>query len=1117
MSEAFLREYEQAAEDVSKISGPNPAGRAEAERKLLEFRRDPNAIPAAQYILEHSHQSSAWFHAALMLKEAVIREWPSRTPEDRVNLRNNLLGYVATRAPRIQAFVRSQLIHVIALMFKRGWVENSAESCTALFSAASQLINVPQTRITGLELLAATVNEFSSQKATAVGLTNEWHHQSRKSFESEALKQAMKAGLSVLSDWLRAVLAAQKPGSALEGETAEVCRWGLMLLAAVLNWEFGGSVVQSGGGSQLIRPGKAWADVLLSPDTSNLLFSLYEAVRERVTLASAARQCLVQLASVSGTIFEGGDAARAAYLAHFARHTVALLTTHVFPIAAGSPEDEEEPDEAIDLAQLLLRLVTNFRTRVLVMLPPADVQAFLSTLATFTLKCMPPPLRWWRQALDPLLEAWLLLVGEMEELAEQAGALRQFTRGVFQRYVEAHLLVARAHAGNDELDDEHFDDKTQRDEELAEVAAIARVDAAHSLALLHRLLSEAVGRLAAFVQQRRSSGAPSPEFVQEELEWLGLLAGHVLADEGRGERPQVPPFVMQASAGAAAASGGRVEADPVVALVQCLFSYVDLENRCLEQNPSDEAVSPVVARTWMWTLRRWAGTYLMPDESSYDRASAPLVAAFGRASPSAAQVLNSLLFKIRVNFVRIPFDPDISLETARLLLGISNNAFCRQHLPSSEEWGRIAHEFQSPGSAVHTMTPKASRTAMEALVRVAVAVDDPARSHALFAALVAVPQASLANLLQRPDGDPAAQRPETLQAVTHALHLLRGVARVVGRPGAGTMFAFFDGLLDGLVRLFERYQAHWHIVLDTLKLLVDLVDVQLPSLPAHQTNRLCAACWQVLRIYSAHHTGRLRAANTLAAKAAAEEEEYRDILALLRLLTHLLQKDYLDLAPHAAPDQPQQQDVSDVVLHGINIVIPLISLPLLQYPKLCDAYYKLATYMLEVYPDKVLALPAPLFTDLIKSIEYGILQEGFQNADVGRSCLEALSALASNQLKKGPGAPAPEAYYAAAGHLAALLLERVVTTDANAELADATADALLLMFLSHQAAFAATASALVAKQTHEPSRARLAAALQTLAGALQAATVPANAKVKAAFRSSLGAFQADVHSFLRTR
>jgi hypothetical protein len=46
-----------------------------------------------------------------------------------------------------------------------------------------------------------------------------------------------------------------------------------------------------------------------------------------------------------------------------------------------------------------------------------------------------------------------------------------------------------------------------------------------------------------------------------------------------------------------------------------------------------------------------------------------------------------------------------------------------------------------------------------------------------------------------------------------------------------------------------------------------------------------------------------------------------------------------------------------VVFVGLDMVIPLITGDLLHYPKLVRAFFNLISYMMEVYPEHVAALP----------------------------------------------------------------------------------------------------------------------------------------------------------------
>ena len=81
----------------------------------------------------------------------------------------------------------------------------------------------------------------------------------------------------------------------------------------------------------------------------------------------------------------------------------------------------------------------------------------------------------------------------------------------------------------------------------------------------------------------------------------------------------------------------------------------------------------------------------------------------------------------------------------------------------------------------------------------------------------------------------------------------------------------------------------------------------------------------------------------------------RDLRALLKLLTHLTHRDLIDFGGSnddagagAANGAGQAVDVAQLVFLGLDILIPLISLELLGYPKLCLLYFQLLAYMMEV-------------------------------------------------------------------------------------------------------------------------------------------------------------------------
>ena len=115
----------------------------------------------------------------------------------------------------------------------------------------------------------------------------------------------------------------------------------------------------------------------------------------------------------------------------------------------------------------------------------------------------------------------------------------------------------------------------------------------------------------------------------------------------------------------------------------------------------------------------------------------------------------------------------------------------------------------------------------------------------------------------------------------------------------------------------------------------------------------------------------------------------------MELLTSILSKDFIDLAPPDAnaPEEgnfffqkkinfPKKShfsfifhflgvSASDVCLHGLNLIMPLMSAELLKFPSLSLQYFKTITLVCELYPDKICNLNPELQKNLIASLELG--------------------------------------------------------------------------------------------------------------------------------------------------
>jgi len=139
--------------------------------------------------------------------------------------------------------------------------------------------------------------------------------------------------------------------------------------------------------------------------------------------------------------------------------------------------------------------------------------------------------------------------------------------------------------------------------------------------------------------------------------------------------------------------------------------------------------------------------------------------------------------------------------------------------------------------------------------------------------------------------------------------------------------------------ILDAYHNYIDIVELCLELVTELGRRSLSYLNQMDSATIYQAAMSVVKSYAIHATGRRTIEKT------AEEDAYGDLLLLMDMLTCLLAKDFLDLGPEALgnSDSPAVPSVtaSDVSLHGLGIILPLMNAELLQYPNLSCKYFRL--------------------------------------------------------------------------------------------------------------------------------------------------------------------------------
>lgn len=439
--------------------GTSAVQRAEAQQQLLTLQSNADFIPQCQFILDNSNQPYAQLLASSSLEALITQFWNNFTSEQKLEIRNYVLSYLANKAHALQDFVIGSLSKLACRITKLGWFDHPelrdiTEEVTKFLQATIDH------HIIGLRILNALVDEMN---VPTTGRTLTHHRKIAVSFRDNALFQVFQIAITTVRHLHM---------HAISGITDEQeKRMGVLamnLSTACLSFDFiGTNPEESAEDVHTVQVPSSWRPIVQDTSTMQLFFDYY--LKTEPPRSNQALETIVQLSSVRRSLF-AVEKERTLFLDNLMTNIREIMRTK---------KGLEHVENYHEFCRLLGRLKASYQLSELVKTP--NFSDWLSLAGDFTIKS----LQNWQYSMNSihyLLALWGRLVAALPYLRPDASEgqmhaqmLRQCVLQVVEAYIETMLSSVDAVVDSDGDIEDPLEDEGSLKEQMERLPVLARL------------------------------------------------------------------------------------------------------------------------------------------------------------------------------------------------------------------------------------------------------------------------------------------------------------------------------------------------------------------------------------------------------------------------------------------------------------------------------------------------------------------------------------------------------------------------------------------------------------------------------------------------------------------
>lgn len=438
-------------------------------------------IPQCFHILENSRVELVLFETVKMMKNILIYEWRGLNDEDKVLLRQKLLDYVINNQ-NLQTSVVERVLQIVSIMVKRKFIEDNGVELKGLIESIKGMIfgsQEPRVQQVSCGIIVSILQEFTNTvKSEDVVLSFEEHFRCKKMFETRELPVIFQMILDALEQ-LFSVL----DFSVTNSSHFIMMESSLKIMELVLSWSYITAMIPKRiikafenlnniKQQPSLRLSVLWQSLMLRRRTIEIFFLIYWRVRDHGNLQQRAINCLIQLSTLSGPIFQQPNSS----FSYF-KDYVELLLMMMKTI-------ETDEREAFGVATIIRKLlmIHNVKTEM-IKLEENTAKEFLGAMLLLTVKYIENSVTEnpafgetvYTDASKYMLEAWLDVINLTD--SDYADEIKHHSRVIFDKFIECHLTGS----GDQEVNEVEETEREAYKEQLTIIGFLGRLDVGYSL------------------------------------------------------------------------------------------------------------------------------------------------------------------------------------------------------------------------------------------------------------------------------------------------------------------------------------------------------------------------------------------------------------------------------------------------------------------------------------------------------------------------------------------------------------------------------------------------------------------------------------------------------------